>query len=171
LNVEFSRHASWAPGATKLISIFFCNVDDFVGGKSPHETPGGNFRYISPNVTRVIEFDSERGVQLPLEAACERTNCTLEGRSEGACSKIDPRVPFAMIKSGEVPTASLSAATDVELGACASGATAKPTSGADVVPEPSPVSPPNVEPVRKACVDSLGRRYPCDEFGHRIKPN
>jgi hypothetical protein len=155
-------------GGEEVDQHLVCAIDYFVGRQLHYETPGKDFRYISPNVT-VVELDSDRVVHFPFEAVCERANCTLEGRSEGSYSKIGLRGLFVSMESGEVSIASLSVPTDVELGAGASGATAEPTSGADVVPEPTPISAPNVEPVRTVYVDSLGGRYPCDEFGYPIR--
>jgi hypothetical protein len=78
------------PGGEEVDQYLVCNIEDFIGKKLHHETSGKDIRYISPNVITVIEFDSERGVHFPCNAACERANCTLAGRSEGANSKIDP---------------------------------------------------------------------------------
>jgi hypothetical protein len=50
-------------GSEEVDQYLFRSIDDFIGKN--------DFRRISPNVTRVIEFDSERGVHFPLKAACQ----------------------------------------------------------------------------------------------------
>jgi hypothetical protein len=82
------------PGGEESDQHLACSIDDVVGEKLHRGTLGEEFRYISPNATRVIEFDSESGIDFPCKVAYEHGNFALAGRVEGSYDKIDPRDPF-----------------------------------------------------------------------------
>ena len=146
-----------APGGRWSGEYIVADLDDFVGKDFSIDADPMEWSSIKPHITKVIKL-GKRGVTFPCKQKYDRVNTTLEGREEAhklydpVALGVDTEERKEDLKDELFGVAEEAARAEEEEGSVA------PDAGAQADPAPYGYY-----------TDSLGRKYPLDMFGQRLR--